>query len=179
MAETRHRLVHDDPSEVVIHDASGKVVDEAEWKRRALVKSIKAAASAPKINREFDVPYLAGSSNDGKTVYIDKRVPHQLDIKGKTFDPAPALAAHEQAEHRAMMKGKSYTAAHREDGLPVERKVVEASGIDWASYQEQMHKLVENVTEPESAKHPPPDLYLKPYPHREAEFLAHEAKHGK
>ena len=176
MAEKQNRFVHSDLNEVEIRGPDGRPLSDEEWKRRALLRQIKSAAASPKINREFDVPYLAGSSNDGRTVYIDKRVPHELVVKGKSFDPAPALAAHELAEHSAMMKGKSYVAAHREDGLPAERKVVEASGVDWLAYQEQMHKLAENVTEPEKAKNPPPDLYLKPYPHREAEFLAREAK---
>ena len=40
-----------------------------------------------------------------------------------------------------------------------------------------MSKLV-GTTEHESAKAPPPDLYLKPYPHSEAEFLKHEGAVG-
>jgi len=162
--------------EYTLRDAYGNKLDTKTLAQRALKDKIIAASGTGKVtvNRDYDVPYLAGSSLDGKTVYIDKRVPHTLVIKGKSFDPAGALVAHEEAEHKAMMGTKSYVAAHRENGLPAERKVVEAAGVSWPAYQEQMHKLAENVTEPEHPKNPPPDLYLKPYPHREAEMLEHE-----
>ena len=164
--------------EYTLRDASGKKLDTKALAQRALKDKIVKASGTGKVtvNRDYDVPYLAGSSLDGKTVYIDKRVPRTLVVKGKSFDPAGALAAHEEAEHRAMMSGKSYAAAHREDGLPAEKKVVDAAGVSWPTYQEQMHRLAEKVTEPEHPKNPPPDLYLKPYPHREAEMLEHEEK---
>jgi len=127
------------------------------------------------IDRGHDVPYLAGSSNDGRTTYIDKRVPAELTVKGITFDPAKYLDVHETREHDLMTKaGEPYETAHRE-ALQVERAAVEADGIDWNGYQEEMHKLV-GETEHEQAKTPPNDLYTKPYPHREAEFLKREGE---
>ena len=134
-----------------------------------------APAAAPTaIDRTHDVPYLAGSSEDGTKTYIDKRVPAELTVKGKTFDPALFLAVHEAREHELMKAGEPYESAHRE-ALKAERSAVEAAGIDWDGYQEEMHKLA-GVTEHEAAKVPPPDLYTKPYPHREAEFLKREGE---
>ena len=134
-----------------------------------------APAAAPTaIDRTHDVPYLAGSSEDGTKTYIDKRVPAELTVKGKTFDPATFLAVHEAREHELMKAGEPYESAHRE-ALKAERSAVEAAGIDWDGYQEEMHKLA-GVTEHEAAKVPPPDLYTKPYPHREAEFLKREGE---
>jgi len=165
--------------EYTLKDAHGNKLDTKALAQRALKDKLIKASGTGKVtvNRKYDVPYLAGSSLDGKTVYIDKRIPQKLVIKGKAFDPSSALVAHEEAEHKAMMAGKSYATAHKEDGLPAEKKVVDAAGVSWSAYQEQMHKLAEKVTEPEKTKNPPPDLYLKPYPHREAEMLEHEEKY--
>jgi hypothetical protein len=134
-----------------------------------------AAAAAPAINRNHDIPYLAGTSNDGATVYIDRRVPTELTVKGKTFDPAPFLAVHERTEHGLMVRrGESYETAHRE-ALKAERDAVEDAGIDWPGYQAEMARLA-GATEHEQAKVPPADLYTKPYPHAEAEFLKREGE---
>ena len=127
-----------------------------------------------KIIRSFDVPYLAGSSKTGGKTFIDRRVPPTLTVKGKTFDPAKYLAVHEQTEHPLMVKGQAYEVAHRQ-ALKAERKAVEADGIKWSDYQEQMTRLAAK-TQREKPTNPPKDLYVKPYPHTEAEFLKHGAK---
>jgi len=135
---------------------------------------VQAAIKAPRqIDRTHDVPYLAGSNNEGGVTYIDRRVPPLV----AGIDPAGPLNVHEQVEHALMTKGNMpYESAHRV-ALVEEQKAVEALGGNWAQYQSEMSKLV-GTTEHESAKAPPPDLYLKPYPHSEAEFLKHEGAVG-
>lgn len=128
------------------------------------------------INRSYDVPYLAGSSNDDKTVYIDRRVPKRIAVKranGKGYesiDPAEFLAEHEREEHKAMRAGKSYEQAHVENGTAAERAKVKAHGLNWDHYEEVMDGLLSHI-EHEHPKRPPPDLYKKPYPHKEAVLL--------
>ena len=128
-----------------------------------------------KINRAYDVPYLAGSSKRTGETYIDRRIPKTLTVKGKTFDPAKFLAIHEQTEHPLMMKGMAYETAHRE-ALKAERKAVEADGIKWSDYQEQMGHMAAK-TQREKIRTAPPDLYTKPYPHTEARLLQKDAAH--
>jgi hypothetical protein len=131
---------------------------------------------ATSINRSYDVPYLAGSSNDDKTVYIDRRVPKRIAVKranGKGYesiDPAEFLAEHEREEHKAMRAGKPYEKAHVENGTAAERAKVKAHGLDWDHYEEVMDGLLSHI-EHEHPKRPPPDLYKKPYPHNEAVLL--------
>jgi hypothetical protein len=131
---------------------------------------------ATSINRKYDVPYLAGSSDDDKTVYIDRRVPKRIAVKranGKGYesiDPAEFLAEHEREEHKAMRAGKSYEKAHVENGTAAERAKVEAHGLDWRNYTEKMDGMLSHI-EHEHPKKPPPDLFTKPYPHREATLL--------
>lgn len=129
------------------------------------------------IIRKYDVPYLAGSSNDGKHVYIDRRVPKRISVKlasgngRKWVDPAEFLAAHETAEHAAMLKGKPYLQAHTEDADDAERAAVKKHGLSWDHYEKVLDGLLSHI-EHEHPKNPPPDLYLKPYGHDKRKLLA-------
>src|SRR6185312_155089 len=106
--------------------------------------------------------------------FIDRRVPSVMTLDGKTFDPAQFLNVHEQSEHALMEAGKMpYETAHRV-ATALERQAVEAAGIDWYAYEAAMRDLARK-TEAEAPKAPPADLYTKPYPHNEAEFLKAEA----
>jgi hypothetical protein len=122
--------------------------------------------------RNKDDPYLAGMSEDHRRVYIDRRVPRQITVKGKTFDPAKYLIVHETIERRHMDKGMKYEVAHRL-ALKAERAAVEADGINWNGYQGQMHRLA-GITEKEKHVHPPNDLYKGPFPRREQNKLTKE-----
>src|SRR5229473_7618991 len=41
---------------------------------------------AKKIDRNHDIPYLAGYSNDGKTIYIDRHMPAVWKYRGREID---------------------------------------------------------------------------------------------
>lgn len=152
---------------------SAKLAPEEVDRILALPEVQEAIKHPREIDRTHDVPYLAGSNNEGGITFIDRRVPVELNIDGKVFDPAGPLNVHEQVEHALMAKGKMpYESAHR-IALVEERKAVEALGVNWNHYQAEMEKLV-GTTEHEDVKAPPSDLYTKPYPHQEAEFLRRE-----
>src|SRR5579864_2250737 len=125
-----------------------------------------------RVNRTNDDPYLAGESENHKCLYIDKRVPKQMIVKDKSFDPAKYLAVHESEERKHMDAGMKYEPAHRL-ALKAERAAVEADGIDWNGYQEQMHKLA-SITQKEKNPHPPRNLYKGPFPTKEQNKLTRE-----
>jgi hypothetical protein len=127
------------------------------------------------VNREHDVPYLAGSSESGGVTYIDRRVPHEIPLThGRKIDPAVPLAIHEQDEHVGMKhEGMPYKPAHnraerRELAWFLKRGY---SRADFEKYDHEMKKLAARVTEKEAIKNPPKDLYLKPYTGREAHHI--------
>jgi hypothetical protein len=122
-----------------------------------------------RIVRNVDVPYLAGASNDGKTVYIDRRVPQRVRIGGKLCDVAKYLAIHETEEHKAMRNGMPYAQAHREIATPAERAAVEADGISWTQYEHVLDGYIDE-TEHERVSRAPKDLYKKPYAHDRKEL---------
>ncbi|HLG87056.1 MAG TPA: hypothetical protein VKZ79_07655 [Alphaproteobacteria bacterium] len=140
---------------------------------------VQAAINDSTIDRTHDVPYLAGSSTDGGTTYIDQRLPAMLDIDGKQLDPAIPLNIHEQTEHALMEQGGlSYEDAHR-IATAQEKQYVEGQGVDWQKYQDTLQGYIgetEKDAKPGGDTNPPPDLYTKPYPHTEAEFLQRQAQ---
>ena len=52
---------------------SGLMMDRA---LDAIVRRVK------KVDREHDIPYLAGYSRDGKTIYIDRHMPKSFRFRG-------------------------------------------------------------------------------------------------
>jgi hypothetical protein len=151
--QTRLAALSDGPTSALINSA-GAV---RSFKRGGAVNK----TGITKVNRTQDDPYLAGISENHCTLDIDRRVPKQMVVKGKSFDPAKYLGVHEAVERRNMDKGMKYEPAHR-IALKAERAAVEADGIHWKGYQEQMHKLA-RVTQKEKNPRPPSDLYKGPF----------------
>jgi hypothetical protein len=50
------------------------------------------------IDRKHDVPYLAGYSIDGNTIYIDRHMPRTLKYKGRIINIDRFLLLHEAVE---------------------------------------------------------------------------------
>src|SRR5258708_22227810 len=51
---------------------------------------------AKKIDRNHDIPYLAGYSNDGKTIYIDRHMPAVWKYRRRELDTGPYLILHQE-----------------------------------------------------------------------------------
>lgn len=115
-----------------------------------------------KVVHKYDVPYGAGTSKDGKTVYIDHRVPKELDVNGKKMNVVKALVAHETAEKKAMDKGIKYQKAHDLFAVPAENKQVRSQGVDPKKYNKKLDKTLDKVVKKIDAPEPP-DLEPKPY----------------
>ena len=136
------------------------------------------------INTNYEVSYLAGYSNDGKTIYIDKRLPRYMTLKdGRKYDVYPPLIEHESWEralergdavispeqgkafqdwldHKHLKKpsGYKYPFAH-ELATGKEREIVEGDGVAWDEYQNYM---LEEVKKLKGFSEAPPDLDTKP-----------------
>ena len=51
-----------------------------------------------KLDRTHDIPYLAGYSQDGKTIYIDRHLPRKMAYKGRKIEVDRYLIMHEEVE---------------------------------------------------------------------------------
>ena len=47
------------------------------------------------LDRGHDIPYLAGYSKDGKTIYIDRHMPRAMKFRGREIDTDRFLILHE------------------------------------------------------------------------------------
>lgn len=115
-----------------------------------------------KLVRSKHIPYLAGYSTDGKTIYIDSSMPRSFQYKGRTIETDRFLIVHEELE-KALIDafGWEYLPAHR-IAIVAERRAVTASGIGWDSYDAFMQENVQRIRK-QPVENVPGDLDLTPY----------------
>jgi hypothetical protein len=117
---------------------------------------------ARKVDRKHDVPYLAGYSQDGKTIYIDRHMPPALRYQGRDVDTDRFLILHEEVEKTLIDQlGLHYLHAHQ-IATRVEEAAVRAAGLQWRAYDRFMQKYVKHIGDERLTKIPD-DLDLKPY----------------
>ena len=51
------------------------------------------------LDRTHDIPYLAGYSQDGKTIYIDRHLPRFFNYDGEKIETDRFLILHEEIEN--------------------------------------------------------------------------------
>jgi hypothetical protein len=122
----------------------------------AVVRRVK------KLDRAHDVPYLAGYSLDGKTIYIDRHMPRAFRFGGRSIETDRFLILHEEVEKTLIDQlGLHYLHAHQ-IATRAEQAAVRAAGITWRDYDRFMQKYVKTIGDERLTK-VPKDLDLKPY----------------
>lgn len=126
-----------------------------------LLQALKNIEKNIKIDRNFDIPYAAGYSKDGKTIFIHRRLPRYFKCNGKRISVDAFLALHEAVEMSLEHKlGLRYQLAHQ-IALRIEKAVVEAKGISWKLYNKLMSKYIEKAIG--QIEKVPSSLDLQPY----------------
>ncbi|WP_457154809.1 hypothetical protein [Mesorhizobium sp. P5_C1] len=114
-----------------------------------------------KVSRDFDIPYIARYSGDGKTVYIDRHLPRTM-VGGREVRLAPFLVTHEIVEKALLDELRLHYLHAHQIALRAERDAVRGAGVTWRAYQAVM-KAHEKAIDEESLKNVPGDLDLTPY----------------
>ncbi|MFK2877082.1 hypothetical protein [Rhodanobacter hydrolyticus] len=115
-----------------------------------------------KFDREHDIPYLAGYSRDGKTIYIDRHLPKSFMFRGRIIDVDRFLILHEEVEKTLIDQlGLHYLHAHQ-IATRAEEAAVNAQRVTWKAYDRFMQKYVKSIGD-ERLQKVPSDLDLKPY----------------
>jgi hypothetical protein len=115
-----------------------------------------------KLDRDHDIPYLAGYSQDGKTIYIDRHLPKTFTFRGRTIEVDRFLILHEEVEKTLIDQlGLHYLHAHQ-IATRAEEAAVHAQKITWEAYDRFMQKYVKAIGDEHLTK-VPVDLDLKPY----------------
>src|SRR5215475_2733484 len=122
----------------------------------AIVRRVK------KLDRDHDIPYLAGYSRDGKTIYIDRHMPRTMKFRGREIDTDRFLILHEEVEKTLIDQlGLHYLHAHQ-IATRAEEAAVRAAGVEWRDYDRFMQKYVKEIGDERLTKIPA-DLDEKPY----------------
>src|SRR5260370_22889722 len=117
---------------------------------------------AKHLDRGHDIPYLAGYSKDGKTIYIDRHMPRTMKFRGREIDSDRFLILHEEVEKALIDQlDLHYLHAHQ-IAARAEEAAVRAAGVLWRDYDRFMQKHVKRIGDERLTK-VPADLDLKPY----------------
>jgi len=114
------------------------------------------------VNREFDIPYIAGYSVDGHTVFIDRHLPRSFRWLLKTVRVEPFLLTHEIVEKALLDELRLHYLHAHQIAVRAERDAVKAAGVSWWAYQRFM-KQHERQIEEETIVKVPAMLDLTPY----------------
>jgi hypothetical protein len=115
-----------------------------------------------KLDRKHDIPYLAGYSRDGQTIYIDRHMPRSFKFRGRTVETDRFLILHEEVEKTLIDQlGLHYLHAHQ-IATRAEQAAVRAAGLNWRDYDRFMQKYVKRIGD-ERLTRLPDDLDTKPY----------------
>lgn len=139
-------------------------IGDTDLNEKILDDALAAFQEDVSINYDFDVPYVAGYSKDGKTVYIDRDLPKFYVDKNKVkIFVEPYLVLHEVVEKTLLMRFKNlvYQTAHQ-CALRLEQSATEANGIDWDEYSAFFSQWIKTCGD-EDVVSAPPNLDLLPY----------------
>ena len=115
-----------------------------------------------KLDRSYDIPYLAGYSKDGKTIYIDRHMPESFVSLGCVIQTDRFLILHETVEKTLIDKLKlRYQFAHQ-IALRAEQSAVRADKISWREYDRFTQRYVKEIGSEELLR-VPVDLDTRPY----------------
>jgi len=127
-----------------------------------LDRALDAILHRVKLDRSYDVPYLAGYSQDGKTIYIDRHLPEGFSYRGKKIGVDRYLILHEAVEKTLIDElNLHYLHAHQ-IATRAEEAAVRADRILWSAYDRFMQRYVKTIGD-ERLTRVPVDLDFRPY----------------
>ena len=125
-----------------------------------VVKAIRRRVRV--IDRSYDIPYIAGYSEDGHTVFIDRHLPRSFRWLMKTVRVEPFLLTHEIVEKALLDELRLHYLHAHQIAVRAERDAVKAAGVSWWAYQSFMKKHEREIEE-ETLVKVPASLDLTPY----------------
>lgn len=124
--------------------------------------ALEAILSRVKLDRRYDIPYLAGYSKNGKIMFIDRHMPRIFNWRGRKIHTDRYLILHEAVEKTLIDElGLHYQLAHQ-IALRAEQAAVRADKISWTAYDRFMQKYIKEIGDERLTK-VPANLDTKPY----------------
>jgi hypothetical protein len=153
------------PLDLCHPDAPHKKLRIPEWYVSSLMmdRALDAVVRRAKtVDRKHDVPYLAGYSQDGKIIYIDRHMPAKMKYGSREIDTDRFLILHEEVEKTLIDQLQLHYLHAHQIATRAEQAAVRSAGIRWRDYDRFMQKYVKRIGD-ERLKKVPADLDLKPY----------------
>jgi hypothetical protein len=123
------------------------------------LKSIRARTH---LKRDYDIPYVAGYSVDGHTIFVDRHMPKRFTYRNRKVATDRFLIVHEAVEKSLIqLLGLHYLLAHQ-IALRAEQAAVRAEGIEWEAYDAFMQDHIKVIGD-ETLSKVPSNLDLTPY----------------
>jgi hypothetical protein len=127
-----------------------------------LDRALDAILRRVRLDRRHDIPYLAGYSQDGATIYIDRHLPRIFMLRGRRIEVDRYLILHETVEKTLIDQlGLHYQHAHQ-IALRAEEAAVLSDHVGWDAYDRFMQRYIKRIGD-ERLKRVPEDLDFKPY----------------
>src|SRR5438046_7836678 len=117
-----------------------------------VVKAIRRRVRV--INRAYDVPYIAGYSADGRTVFIDRHLQRTFRWLMRRVRVEPFLLTHEIVEKSLLDELRLHYLHAHQIAVRAERDAVQASGVSWWAYQRFMKKHEKHIEEEKLSRVP-------------------------
>jgi len=127
-----------------------------------LDRAVDAILRRVHLDHDHDVPYLAGYSQDGKTIYIDRHLPKTFSYRGKSVAVDRYLVLHEAVEKTLIDELHLHYQHAHQIATRAEAAAVRADRIAWREYDHFMQRYIKQVGD-ERLTRVPADLDLKPY----------------
>jgi hypothetical protein len=125
-------------------------------------QAMKSICARVHLERRYDIPYLAGYSLDGHTIFIDRHMPKSFIYRGRRVLTDRFLIVHEAVEKSLIqLLGMHYLTAHQ-IALHAEQAAVRAEDVEWDAYNEFMEKYIKVIGD-EKLTRVPDSLDITPY----------------
>jgi hypothetical protein len=139
--------------------------DHGDWleSQKNLAHAVAAIYKIKHINRDYDIPDVAGYSKDRETIYIDKSMPEGFKAKsGKYYETDKYLCIHEFIEDSCIQNGLKYQPAHQL-ALMAEENAVRLDGLPVEEYNDFMFAQIRRIEDKKGKLNIPKDLDATPY----------------
>lgn len=141
---------------------SKDTVDDTLLSDDELVAAARELLKNVTVNRDYDIPYLAGYNQNSKEIYIDRHMPSEYKRGSETYNIDKFLVVHETVEKSLLFTYKlKYQHAHQ-IALRAEKATVLARGWSWEEYDTFCQKYIKSIGS-EKINKVPEDLDLNPY----------------
>ena len=130
---------------------------------KMLTAAVAEILSHVHLDRDHDIPYLAGYSVDRQTIFIDRHLEKSfVDHNGHTHQVDKFLILHETTEKALIDCWQLHYQHAHQIALRAEEAAVRAAGIEWRDYDHFMQQWIKTADSAKLTK-VPANLDLTPY----------------